>query len=146
MIQVSNSGDELDRSSSISAPRFTIACVADNSKEEEEEEEIPLKRKNGLCELLTSKAKGLAPKDASGSQPLPTLPPPPPPPSVNPFVLANLKKRKNDKEVVEEGEVIPLDEGVPPKLPKTAKGKGRGFSIKSKDAETVAEVRLPNPT
>ena len=48
MIQVSNSGDELDRSSSISAPRFTIACVADNSKEEEEEEEIPLKRKKGL--------------------------------------------------------------------------------------------------
>ena len=142
MIQVSNSGDELDRSSGISAPKFTIACVADNSKEEEEEEEIPLKRKKGLCELLTSKAKGLAPKDASGSQPLPTLPLP----SVNPFVLANLKKRKNDKEVVEEGEVIPLDEGVPPKLPKTAKGKGRGFSIKSKDAETVAEVRLPNST
>ena len=61
-------------------------------------------------------------------------------------MLANLKKRKNDKEVVEEGEVIPLDEGVPPKLPKTAKGKGRGFSVKSKDAKTVAEVRLPNPT
>ena len=60
MIQVSNSGDELDRSSGISAPKFTIACVADNSKEEEEEEEeIPLKRKKGLCELLTSKAKGV---------------------------------------------------------------------------------------
>ena len=69
MIQVSNSGDELDRSSGISAPRFTIACVADNSKEEEEEEEIPLKRKKGLCELLTSKAKGLAPKDALGFHP-----------------------------------------------------------------------------
>ena len=92
-----------------------------------------------------ARLRGLAPKDASGSQPFPTLPPPPLP-SVNPFVLANLKKRKNDKEVVKEGEVIPLDEGVPPKLPKTAKGKGRGFSVKSKDAETVAEVRLPNPT
>ena len=92
-----------------------------------------------------ARLRGLAPKDASGSQPLPTLPPPPSP-SVNPFMLANLKKRKNDKEVVEEGEVIPLDEGVPPKLPKTAKGKGRGFSVKSKDAETVVEVRLPNPT
>ena len=141
MIQVSNSGDELDRSSGVSAPGFTVACVADSSKEEEK---IPLKRKKGLYELLTSKAKGLAPKDASGSQPLPTLPPPPPPP-VNPFTSANLKKRKKDKEVVEEGEVIPLDEGVPPTLPKTSKAKGRGFSIKSKDAETVVELRPPNP-
>ena len=142
MIQVLNSGDELNRSSGISAPGFIVVCVTDSSKEEEK---IPLKRKKGLRELLTSKAKGLAPKDASGSQPLPTLPPPPPPP-VNPFTSANLKKRKKDKEVVEEGEVIPLDEGVPPTLLKTSKAKGNGFSIKSKDAETVAEVRPPNPT
>ena len=62
---------------------------------------MPLERKRGLHELLASKAKGSAPKDASGAQ----LPPPPLPPplSVNPFTLASLKKRKKDKEVVKEG-------------------------------------------
>jgi len=33
----------------------------------------------------------------------------PPPLSINPFAPANLKKRKKDKEVVDEGEVVPLD-------------------------------------
>lgn len=91
---------------------------------------MPLERKKGLRELLTGKAKGLVPKDASGSH---LLPPPPPPPSANPFAPANLKKRKKDKEVVKEGELVPHDEGVPPKMPKIAKGKGRASSAESKE-------------
>ena len=102
-------------------------------------------KKKGLRELLTGRAKGSAPKDASRSQlPLALPSPPPPSPSVNPFAPANLKKRKKDKEVVKEGEVVPLDEGVPPKLPKTAKGNGRASSIESKESEPLAEVRPPN--
>ena len=102
-------------------------------------------KKKGLRELLAGRAKGLAPKDASRSQLPPTLPLTPPPPSlVNLFTPTNLKKRKKDKEVVKEGEVVPLDEGVPPKLPKTTKGKGRVSSIESKESEPLAEVRPPN--
>lgn len=71
---------------------------------------------------------GSTPKYASGSE----LPPPPfPPPSVNLFALTNLKKRKKDKKVVEEGELVPYNEGVLPKMPKIAKGKRKGlFGLK----------------
>lgn len=55
-------------------------------------------------------------------------------------MLANLKKRKKDKEVADEGEVILLDKGVPSKLPKTNKGKGRAFFVESKEAEPLVEV------
>ena len=79
-----------------------------------------------MRELLTDKAKGSAPKDVSGSQPLlplpPPPPPPPPPPSFNSFTPANLKKRKKEKKVVEEGELVLQKEGLPPKQQKTAKG------------------------
>jgi len=47
--------------------------------------------------------------------------------------------------VADEGEVVPLDEGVPPKLPKTAKDKGKASLIESKEVEPVAEVRPLNP-
>ena len=53
--------------------------------------------------------KGPVPKDASGSQPLPTFSPPPPP-TVNPFTVANLKKKRKEKEVAEGGELIPQKE------------------------------------
>ena len=137
MIQVSNSEDELDRSSSVWPSRFVIACIA--SSLEEEEEEIPLERKKGLRELLVSRAKGSMPKDASGSQLPPALPPSPP--SINPSTPANLKKRKKDKEVATEGELVPYDEGVPPKLPKITKGKGRASLVESKEVKHVAKVR-----
>lgn len=101
---------------------------------------MPLDRKRGLHEFLANRAKGSVPKDASGSQPLP-----PPPPSVNPFALANLKKRKKDKEVTKEGELVPHKEEVPPKLQKTAKGKGRAFPVQSKKDRHVAEVCLQSP-
>ena len=79
------------------------------------------------------------PKDASGPKLPPSLPPPP---TINPFAPANLKKRKKDKEVPEEGDLTPHNKEVPPKLQKMAKGKERAFSIKSKEDWLVAEVRL----
>ena len=86
-----------------------------------------LERKKGLHELFTGRAKGSAPKDTSGSHLLLALLLSPLS-SVNPFTPANLKKRKKDKEVVEEGELVPHNEEVPPKLPRIAKDKGRGLS------------------
>ena len=134
MIQVLNSEDEFDKSSSVYALEFIVTCVASSSKEEKEEEEMPLERKRGLCELLMGRAKGLAPKDASGSQ----LPPPLPSLSINPFAPANLKKRKKDKKVVEEGELVLYYEGVSPKMPKTTKGKERASLVESKEDRHMA--------
>ena len=140
MIQVSDSEDELDKSSGIYTSRFIVASIT--SDLEEEEEEILLERKKGLHELLMGKAKGSTPKDASESQ-LPASPLPPP--SVNPFTLANLKKRKKDKEVVEKGELVPYNEEVPPKFPKTA-NKGRASLAKSKEDRHMTEMRPSSPT
>ena len=47
--------------------------------------------------------------------------------------------------MVEEGELVPYSEGVPPKMPKTAKGKGRASSVESKEVEHVDEVCPLNP-
>ena len=66
MIQVLDSEDELDRISGVRTYGLVIVLIANDSKEEEEEIML-LERKNGLCELLVSKAKGLAPNDDSGS-------------------------------------------------------------------------------
>ena len=132
MIQVSDSEDELDRFSSVRSSGFIFTRIT--SSLEEEEEEMLLERKRSLRELLIGSAKGLAPKDASGSQlPPPSRPPLTPPPLANLFAPANLKKRKMDKEVVEKGELVPYDEGVPPKMPKTTKGKGRASLAESKE-------------
>lgn len=68
-------------------------------------------KKKGLRDLL--KARGLGSKDASGSQP-PHMPPPPPPP-INVFASAGLKKRNKDKERIEERELVPQKDGVPPR-------------------------------
>ena len=101
MVQVSNSEDEPDRFSGVHSPGLIIAQIDNNS--EEEGEEMALNRKKGLHELLANRAKGLVPKDTSRSQPFPCLPPPP---TVNPFVVANLKKKRKEKEVAKEGEVV----------------------------------------
>lgn len=118
MIQLSDSDDELDKSSDVRALGFIVACVASGSKEEEEEEgEMLLERKKGssLCALLAGRFKGSESKDVLGSK----LPPPLPPfaPPINPFTPVNLKKRKKDKERPKEGELVPYTEGVPLKLP-----------------------------
>ena len=42
----------------------------------------------------------------------------------------------------EEGELVLHTEEVPPKLPKTAKGKGRASSVESKKDRHMAKVRL----
>ena len=47
--------------------------------------------------------------------------------------------------MVEEGELVPYSEGVPPKMPKTAKGKGRASSVESKEVEHVDKVCPLNP-
>ena len=68
VIQVSNSEDELHRSSGVHSSGFIVACIT-NSLEEEEVEEILLGRKKGssLRELLAGRSKGSVSKDASGS-------------------------------------------------------------------------------
>ena len=132
MIQVLDSEDELDRFPGVRTFELVVACIASDSEEEEKEEEMLLERKNGLRELLAGRDKGSTPKDASRSQ-LPPALPLPPPYSVNPFALANLKKRKKDNEVVKEGELVLHNKEVPPKLPRTTKDKGRAFSVESKD-------------
>ena len=101
---------------------------------------MSLNTKRGFRELLSDRAKGSAPKNASRSQP-PFPLPPPPPPSVNPFSLANLKKGKKKKNVAKEGELVPQKEGVPPKQQKTAKDKGKASSVESKEDQSVAKVR-----
>lgn len=118
-----------------------------SSLEDEEKEDMPLERKKGasLHPLLTGRSKGSGLKDASGSK-LPSFPPPPPAPLVNPFASTNLKKRKKDKEVVEEGELVPHNKGFPPKIFKMAKGMGRASSTESKDVENVADVCPISPT
>ena len=102
---------------------------------------MPLERKNGLRQLLVGRAKESTSKDTSGSQL-----PPAPPPSINPFTPANMKKRKKDKEVVGEWELVPYNEEVPLKLPKTAKGKRRASLVKSNEDRHVAEVCPSNST
>ena len=67
---------------------------------------MTLNRKKGLKELLADRAKGSTQKDNLESQPLPTLPPPPPPPVVNLVPMPNLKKKRKENEVAEEGEVV----------------------------------------
>ena len=100
--------DELDKSSDIHTPRFIVARVDDSLEEEEEEEEMALNRKKGLRDLFVDRAKGSTPKDASGFHPPLSLPPLPPP-TVNLFAIANLKKKRKEKELAKEGRgVAPL--------------------------------------
>ena len=143
MIQVLDSKDELDRFSGVRTSELVVAHIA-SDLEEEEEEIISLERKKGLPKLLAGRAKGSTPKDTSRSQ-LPPALPSPHPPLVNPFTPANLKKRKNDEEVVEERELVPHNEEVPPKLLRTAKNKGRASSIESREERHMAELSPQNP-
>ena len=95
MIEVSNSENELDRSSGVRSTRLVLACITSSLEEKEEEMSLERKKGSSLCELLVGRSKGSVSKDASGSQ----LPPSPSPlPSASPFAPANLKKRKKDKE------------------------------------------------
>lgn len=126
MIHVLDSEDEPDRFSGICALRFVVVCIDKSS--EEEEEKVSLNRKRGLRKLLADRAKRSAPKDTSRSQP-PLPLPPPPSLTVNPFAPANLKKRKNEKEVAEDGELVPQKDEVPSKQQNMAKGKGWASSV-----------------
>ena len=47
--------------------------------------------------------------------------------------------------MVKEGKLVPYNEGIPPKVSKTAKDRQRGSSAESKKVEHVAEVCLLNP-
>ena len=78
VIQVSGSEDKPDRFLGVHTSDFIVVRIDNSSKEEEEE--MVLNRKKGLWELLANRAKGLVPKDTSGSQPPSILPPTPHPP------------------------------------------------------------------
>ena len=93
-------------------------------------------KRKGLHDLL--KARGLGPKNASGSRPLLTFPPPPPPPpTVGLLPMPNLKKKKKEKEIVKEGEVVLEKE---PKQQKIVKDKGWASSMESREAEHSADM------
>ena len=47
--------------------------------------------------------------------------------------------------MVEERELVPYNEGVPLKVPKTAKGKEKASLADSKEVEPVVEMCPPNP-
>ena len=92
-------------------------------------------KRKGLHDLL--KARGLGPKDASGSRPLLTLPPPPPPPTVGLLPMPTMKKKKKEKEIVKEGEVVLEKE---PKQQKIVKDKGWASSMESREVEHSADM------
>ena len=52
MIQVSDSEDELDRSSGVRSSGFIVAHITSNLEEEEEEMPLVRKKRSGLRELL----------------------------------------------------------------------------------------------
>ena len=54
-----------------------------------------------------------------------------------------MKKKRNEKEVVEEGEVIPQKE---PKQQKMAKDKRQASLVESREDQSVVEVRHQHPT
>ena len=56
--------------------------------------------------------------------------------------MPNLKKKRKEKEVAEEGEVVRQKE---PKQEKMAKGQGRASSVETREDQHVAEVRHQNP-
>lgn len=101
---------------------------------------MSLTTKRGLHVLLTDRAEGSTAKGTSGSQPLSAFPPPPP--LANPFTPANLKKKRKEKDMAEEGELILQKEGDPPKQQKTARGRARASSVESKGDQNVVEVHL----
>ena len=51
-----------------------------------------------------------------------------------------MKKKRNEKEIIEEGEVVPQKE---PKPQKMAKDRGQVFSMESKEAEHSTDVHHP---
>ena len=134
VVQVSDSEDEPDRFSSVRTLSLVIAHINDSL---EDEEKMALNRKKGLKELFVERNKGtLRP------QPLHTLLPPPSPPTVDllPIPIPNLKKKRKEKEIVEEGEVVSQKES---KHQKMAKDKGCPSSIESKEAEHLADMCHP---
>ena len=133
MIQVLDSEDEPDRLLGVYTSSLVITCGGNSSKEEENE--MALNKKKSLHELFTKRAKGLASKDTQGLNPF--LLSSPPSPTVNMFAVANLKKKRKENEVPEEGNVVPQKE---PKQQKMAKGQGRVSSIESNEAEHSADM------
>nr|POF26706.1 hypothetical protein CFP56_60856 [Quercus suber] len=117
VVQVLDLEDELDRFLGVLTLRLVIARMDDNL---EDEKEMALNRKKGLKELLAERNKELAQKGASGSQHLPAFRLPPS--AINLLLMHNLKKKRKENKVAEEGEVVPQKE---PEQQKTVKDKGR---------------------
>jgi len=98
VVQVSISKDELERFSGVRTPGLVIARIDDSS---EDEEEMILNRKKGLKELLVERNNGTL-----GSQPLLALPLSSFP-TVSLLPIPNLKRKRKEKEIAEEGDVVP---------------------------------------
>ena len=99
VVQVSVSKDELERFLGVRTPGLVIARIDDSSKDKEE---MVLNRKKGLKELLVERNNGTL-----GSQPLLALPLSSFP-TVSLLPIPNLKRKRKEKEIAEEGEVVPL--------------------------------------
>ena len=106
-VEILDSKGELDKSSIVRSPRLIVAWV-DSSFEEEEE--MTLNARKGLKELLVGRNKGSSSKDAPRSHPLLALLPHLSPSTVGLLPIPNLKKKRKEKEIVEEGEVVPQKE------------------------------------
>ena len=105
-MEISNSKGALDRSFTIRSSKLIVAWVDSSS---EKEEEMAFNPRKGLKELLVGRNKRSSSKDASKSQPLPTLSPPLSF-ALNLLPMPNLKKKRNEKEGAKEGELVPQKE------------------------------------
>ena len=99
VVQVSDSKDEPDIFSGVHTPGLIIVRVDDSLKDEED---MALNRKKGLKELLAERNKG-----TSGLNLYLLSRPPSPLLTVSLLPIPNLKKKRKEKEIAEEGEVVP---------------------------------------
>ena len=105
LIELSDSGSDLDRFSATHSPRLVVARI--DTSQEIEEEGMDLKPRSGLRGFMSNRNKGQSSKDAPKEQ-VPAKLPSPPPPSTDPALqpIPNLRRKRPVGEL-EEGEVGP---------------------------------------
>ena len=132
-VELSNSEGEFDRSSMAHSPRLIIAWVDNNSKEEED---MALNLRKGLKDILVGRNKGSSSKETPKTQLPPNLPPPLLPSPLGILSNPNLQKKKRKEKDIEEGKMPSKD----PKQHKITKDRSRESSVRSKEAEHLANV------